>query len=153
MSKLDQVQPDYTKLKGREYTNALKKVQFRFPAYAAKKREIKKEDSVLYFLLRPNESKADRPYFFDLQIVKVKKDFPIESLEDESKYKDRIIKTTDATACRGSLISEYNKAIQDNPNKDKLIGNGIQITDSIFTRVIPYSEFKNAFYRLIEANL
>ncbi|MEI9945888.1 MAG: hypothetical protein WDN26_16915 [Chitinophagaceae bacterium] len=152
MSKLETIQPNYLQYKGREFTNFLQKVQFEFPAYVAK-RDLKKEDSVIYFVLRPNIDKSDRPYFFDLEIVKVEKDFPINSLENKESYKYRILKTTDANGCRGSLVTEYNKIIQNNPNRAQLIGNGIQIADSIFTRVIPYEEFKKPFLKIIEANL
>lgn len=151
MSKLDKIQPDYGQFKGRAFTKILQKVQFQFPAYVAKK-AVPKEDSVIFFILRPNESKSASPYFFDLEIAKVHKDFPLLSLEDKTAYKDRILKTSDAPGCRGSLVSEYNKLIQNSPNKDKLIGNGIQITDSIVTRVLSYEELRKPFYKLIESN-
>jgi hypothetical protein len=152
MSRLGELQPDYLQHKGREFTDILQKVQFQFPAYVAK-RKVGKEDSVIYFILRPNEAKSNGPNIFDLEIVKVNEDFPLQSLEDKMAYKDRILKITDAPGCWGSLVNEYNKIIQDSPNKEKLIGNGVQITDSIFTRVIPYKELKRFFFKLIETNL
>jgi len=151
MSKLDKLQPEYSNQKGNELIKTLQKVQFQFPAYVAKK-NVAKEDSVIYYILRPNESKSESPFFFDLEIVKVSKDFPLQSLEDKAAYKERILKVTDAKGCRGALVCEHNKLIQNSPNKEKLIGSGIQITDSIFTRVIAYKEIKNTFYRLIESN-
>jgi hypothetical protein len=151
MVRLEKLQPDYLQYKGREFTNILQKVQFQFPAYVAKRKVDR--DSVIYFILRPNENKSDSPYFFDFEVVKVEKDFPLESLENKSAYKDKILKTLDAKGCRGSIVSEYNILIQNNPNKKKLIGNGIQIADSIYTRVIPYEELKKPFYKLIESAL
>ena len=68
MSKLDELQPDYLQHKGREFTDILQKVQFQFPAYVAK-RNVANEDSVIYFILRPNEAKSDGPNIFDLEIV------------------------------------------------------------------------------------
>jgi hypothetical protein len=151
LSKLEKVQPDFIQYKGRAFTDVLKNVQFQFPAYVAK-RSVH-EDSVIYYILRPNIKKADNPYFYDLEIVKTGKDFPIEDLEDQALYKEHIVKLIDTVRCRGALISEYNFIIQNNPDKDKLIGNGIQIADSIYVRVLPYKEVKGAFYKLIEVNL
>lgn len=64
-----------------------------------------------------------------------------------------IVISLDATGCRGGSIYEYNRVVQDNPDKKKLIGNAMRITDSIITRVIPYEETTNQFFRRIEADL
>jgi hypothetical protein len=152
MSKMEVREPDYRQYKGRAFTDILQKVQFQFPTYAAKM-NADKNDSVMYYLLVPNVMKADEPYYFDLRIVRVGKDFQLSNFEDSAGYSGNIVRTVPAIGCRGSLLSEHNRIIQEHPNKEKLIGNGVQITDSIFTRVIPYAESKKAFLKLIEANL
>ena len=152
LSRVEKLRPDYLQYKGRDLTNFLQNIQFQYPAYVAK-RSLIQQDSVIYFVLRPNEKKADSPYPFDLEIVKTDKDFALQSLEDKATYKDKILKVLDANGCRGGLLSEYNKIIQSLRNKDEVIGNGIRITDSIFTRVIAYKEVKTPFYKLIESNL
>jgi hypothetical protein len=152
LSKVEKLQPDYLQYKGRDLTNFLEKIQFQYPAYVAK-RSIIQEDSVIYFILRPNEKKKNTPFYFDLEIVKTHKDFALQLLEDKAAYQDKILKITDATGCRGGLLSEYNKIIQSLRNKDEIIGNGIRITDSIYTRVLPYKEIKAPLYKLIESNL
>ena len=150
-SKLYEVAPDIEKYKERQFTNKLEEVQFQFPAYAAK-RNVKGEDSVIYYILRPDKSKMDQPFYFNLEIVKTGKSFALESLEYKSNYQDHILKTVPAPTCRGSLISGYMSIIQDSPRKKELIGNGFRLTDSIFTRVLPYSEVRKPFYKLIEIN-
>jgi hypothetical protein len=152
MSRVEKLHPDFSRYKGRAFTNILEEVQFQFPCYVAK-RKLAEEDSSIYYVLRPNIVKKDQPYFFDLQIVKVGEDFPLENLENTKDYEHLIIKTIYATGCRGSLVCEHNRFIQNAPDRQKLIGNGIQITDSIFTRVLPYEEIKRPFFKLIEANL
>ena len=152
LSKVEKLRPDYLQYKDQDLVNFLQKIQFLYPAYVAK-RSIIQEDSAIYFILRPNEKKLDSPYPFDLEIVKTDKYFALQSLEDRATYKDKILKTLDANGCRGGLLSEYNKIIQSLQNKDEVIGNGIRITDSIFTRVVAYKEVKTPFYKLIESNL
>ena len=152
MSRVQKLRPDIAQHKGREFTNILEEVQFQFPSYVAKQK-LDKEDSAIYYILRPNASKKESAYFFDLQVVKLGRDFPLQDLEDLENYKQHVIKTIAAKGCRGSLVCEHSRFIQDAPDKKNLIGNGIQITDSIFTRVIPFEEIKKPFYNLIEANL
>lgn len=152
MTRLEILEPNLSQLKGRAFTNRLQKIQCSFPTYVAK-RKLDESDSLIFYVLRPNESKIDRPFYFDLEIVKANADFPLDSLEEQNSYADKILKTVPAIGCRGSIVSEHNLLIQNNPDKAKLIGNGIQITDSIFTRVIPYEEIKKSFSKLIESNL
>ena len=139
-------------LKGREFTNALTDIQFQYPAYVAQ-RKVDGQDSIIFYILRPNPAKVDRPFFYDLEIVKVEKEFSLESLEQKTAFQGRTIKIVDAPGCRGALVNEHNLLVQRSPNKEQMIGNGIQITDSIFTRVIPYEEVKKQYYKIIENNL
>lgn len=152
MTRLEEARPDFSQLKGRDFTNALQQVQFRYPAYVAK-RDLNKVDSVIYYVLRPDEAKSDQPFYFDLEIIKAGHDFSLDSLERKSSYENKIIKIVPAIGCRGALVYENNLLVQKNPDKDKLIGNGIQIAEGIFTRVIPFEEIKKPFLRLIESNL
>jgi hypothetical protein len=152
MNKAVLVRPDITSLKGREFTTALEEIRFSFPYYVAKGKASDK-DSVLFYILRPNGEKRKSMNHLDLEIVKVSKGFGLEKLEHQDNYKDYIIKSTPASGCRGGIVSEYNLIVQQHPEKDKLIGNGFQIADSIFTRVIPFEETKKSFYKLIEQNM
>src|SRR5687767_6254881 len=60
MSKLDEIKPDYLPVKGKEFLKFLENVYFQYPTYVAKK-VVANEDSVVYFILRPNASKSDNP--------------------------------------------------------------------------------------------
>lgn len=91
-------------------------------------------------------------FHLDLEVIKVAKDFRIEKLEHKDNYKGYILKSMLAVGCRASTVCEYNLIIQQHPDRDKLIGNGFQIADSIFTRVIPFDEQKKSFYKVIEQN-
>ncbi|MGN6402278.1 MAG: hypothetical protein ACTHMD_17595 [Flavisolibacter sp.] len=152
MTRLQKLRPDIMQLKGREFTNALRDIQFQYPVYVAQTKADNK-DSVIFYILRPNKAKIDRPFYYDLQVVKVNKDFSLEALENKDEYQKHIIKTIDASKCRGALVGEHNLLVQRNPNKKEMIGNGIQIADSIYTRVIPYEEVKSQYYKVIEDNL
>lgn len=152
MTRLQKLRPDIMQLKGREFTNALREIQFQYPTYVAQ-RKVEGQDSVMFYILRPNTAKIDRPFYYDLEIVKVEKNFCLASLESKDGYANHVTKTVDAPRCRGALVGEHNLLVQRNPNKDQMIGNGIPIADSIFTRVIPYAEVKNQFYKIIEDNL
>lgn len=152
MSKLNDMPPDYLSYNGQKLVDFLRNVQFQFPTYIAKRKSATK-DSVTYFVLRPDEGKIDQLYFFNLEIVKTAKDVPIELFEDKFKYKDKIVKTIPATRCEGSLLFENSSVIQKISNKKAIIGNGMPIADSIYTRVVPYKEIRESFFKLIESNL
>ena len=152
MTQLQKLRPDIMQLKGRAFTNALKDIQFQYPVYVAQ-RKVDGQDSIIFYVLRPNTAKMNRPFYYDLEVIKVYKDFSLASLENKSNYQNHILKTIDAPGCRGSLVGEHNLLVQRNPNKAQMIGNGVMIADSIFTRVIPYEELKKQYYKVIEDNL
>jgi len=152
MSKAVLLRPDITNLKGREFTTALEDVRFKFPSYVARGKASEK-DSLLFYILRPNEEKRTSMFNLDLVIIKVSKDFAIEKLEYPDNYRAYIIKTVPASGCRGGIVCEHNLIVQQHSEKEKLVGNGYQIADRIFTRVIPFEEIKKPFYKLIEQNM
>lgn len=149
-SKVKELEPDLKNYKGSQFTDKLENVHFKFPLYVFSTR---KEEVWKYYILRPNEAKRGTPNFFDIDIVTTEHEMGLNGFEDRSGYKNILSKTIEAKSCRGELIYEYNQMIQRNPNKNNLIGNGIPITDSIFTRVIPYQETKTQFFKSIQEDL
>lgn len=149
-SRVKELEPDLRKYKGTQFTDKLENIHFRFPLYVFL---AKKKSSRTYYVLRPNKDKKGTPNFFNIDIINTENEIELTQLEDRSSYTDILSKTIDANSCRGELIYEYNQFIQRNPNKGNLIGNGIPITDSVFTRVIPYEETRNQFLNSIKDNM
>lgn len=152
MTRIVSTNPNILELKGRQFLNALEDVRFMYPSYVAKQL-LPGQDSIIFYVLRPNEEKRKTMFHLDFEVIKVAKDFQIEKLELKENYKRYIIKSMLAEGCRAGSVCEYNSIIQQHPDKEKLIGNGFQIADSIFTRVIPYDEQKKSFYKIIERNM
>ncbi len=150
-SKAAEVYPDISQFKGRAFVDKLADVHFRYPLYVAK--VYLKKDTIAYYILRPDRSRKGTPFMFTIDVVKSQQEYILDQLEDTLNYVADRIKIIDAKGCRGGSIYEYNRIVQDNPDNNKLIGNGMRMTDSIITRVIPYEETANPFFRLIEADL
>jgi len=152
MTRLGKLKPEFKNASGRDASDMMTEVEFQFPTYIVEM-SVKKNDSVYYFLLLPNPNKIQSPNWYDLVKIGYTEKVPLSTFEDSTKYKANVLSITDAVGCRGSLVYEHSYIIQASPDGKKAIGNGIQIVEGIFTRVVPYSEVKTALFRHIETTL
>jgi hypothetical protein len=150
-TRLQKDQPDIFNYKGTEFTNRMQVIHDKYPLYVFKTKE---KDSLVYFILRtrPSASK-DTPFWLDIDIIKSSTEYGLDRLEDRINYLYELKKTIPAKTCRGGLVYEYSLIIQNNPDKKKLIGGGVAITEGIFTSVLSYEETKKQFFASAEAEL
>ncbi|MDF2192558.1 hypothetical protein [Paraflavitalea sp. CAU 1676] len=146
---IGKTQPDLFHIKGDAFVKEAQKIQQQLPTYVVK-RKTSNADSVLYYVLRHNVEKKEDPFPFDIEVVRVAKEFPLQSLENRSNYRQYIDTILHAPGCRSYLLCEHHCLIQALKDKEKIIGSGMPVTEGIITRVLPYKSIKASFFNSLE---
>lgn len=139
-----------SKIADKEMIQRLQDIHFTYPLYVAR---LEKKKEFMYYILRADQEKSQSPFFFEVDVVRSSEEIQLYQLLDRANYQDKLLETLPAKACRGELIYEDMEFVQRQSNKDKLVGNGIQLIPGLFTRVIPAKETKEPFIDLIESDL
>jgi hypothetical protein len=144
LSRLEKDLPGIFDYKGKEFTDRLRTIHDKYPLYVFKTKE---KDSLVYFVLRTRPSAPkDSSFTLCIDIIKTAAEYGLDRLEERNNYLYELKKTIPASSCRNGLAYEYSLIVQRNPDKKRLVGNGIAITQGIFVRVLPYEETKQQFF-------